>query len=62
MVSRKMPNITKEFSEYGKKEKHKAMKTAKLARRKHSSEAGPLELTRQKAREKSYAHMKKHGG
>jgi hypothetical protein len=52
----------KTFAELGKKQKSKAMKEAKLTRRKRASESGPLELTRQKAREKSYAHMKKHGG
>jgi hypothetical protein len=52
----------KEFHELGKKQKHKAMKEAKLTRRANAKEKGPHELSAQKMREKAYAHMKKHGG
>ena len=50
----------KEFSEMGKKQKHKVVKEAKLTRRAHAKAKGSQELSTQKLREKANEHMKKH--
>jgi hypothetical protein len=52
-------SLDKEFSEHGKKVKHKAIKSAKLVRRSIAKEKGPKELAAQKMREKTIQKNKK---
>lgn len=59
---KKVVKSEKTYKEHKPKVQKKLMKEAKLTRRAKASEKGSHELSAQKAREKAYAHMKKHGG
>ncbi len=62
MVRRKAPSFDKPFSELGKKQKHKEVKSARLGRMKDAKESGTVATIDQKMREKKGKERYKTSG